>query len=71
VWVDNPIDAFRRSDQRLYLDWLAGRADGDGALDHASYVLVAPASPAGRRAARNARLARLGATDKAVLYRVR
>ena len=30
VWVDNPIDAFRRADQRLYLDWAAGRPSGAG-----------------------------------------
>ncbi len=30
VWVGNPIDAFRRADQRLYLDWAAGRPERGG-----------------------------------------
>ena len=32
VWVDNPVDAFRRSDQQLYVDWLAGKASGAPAV---------------------------------------
>jgi hypothetical protein len=71
VWVENPIDAFHRDDQRLYLDWLDGIAKGDAALERARYVLVTPDSPAGRRAARDARLTKVAATDRAVLYRVR
>jgi hypothetical protein len=42
VWVSNPIDAFRRADQQLFLDWLAGRATGASAIRHAGYVLVDP-----------------------------
>ncbi len=71
VWVGNPIDAFRRSDQRTYLDWVDGKPGGVSALDHARYVLVAPGSTAGRLAARDPRLAAVRATDSAVLYRVR
>jgi hypothetical protein len=41
VWMSNPIDAFSADDQRLYLDWLAGRPSGDRALRHAQVVLVA------------------------------
>jgi hypothetical protein len=40
VWMSNPIDAFSAHDQRLYLDWLAGRPSGDSALRHAQVVLV-------------------------------
>ena len=40
VWMSNPIDAFSAHDQRLYLDWLAGRPSGDAALRHAEVVLV-------------------------------
>jgi hypothetical protein len=40
VWMSNPIDAFSAHDQRLYLDWLAGRRSGDTALRHARVVLV-------------------------------
>jgi hypothetical protein len=71
VWVDNPIDAFRRSDQSLYLDWLAGRPSGDRAAGHADFVLVRPTSAAGRRAARDSRLTRVSRTADAVLYRVK
>jgi hypothetical protein len=71
VWVENPIDAFRRSDQSLYLDWLAGRPSGDKAAGHADFVLVRPTSAAGRRAARDSRLTRVSRTADAVLYRVK
>jgi hypothetical protein len=70
VWIENPIDAFRRHDQRLYLDWLAGRPAGDRAVDHARYVLVQPESRAGKRAAGDARLVSVRKTAHAVLYRV-
>jgi hypothetical protein len=40
VWMSNPLDAFRHRDQRLWLDWLAGRASGDHALANANVVLV-------------------------------
>ena len=71
VWVSNPIDAFRRRDQRLYLDWLSGKRDGASAVMHAAYVLVAVGSAPARIAARDAGLVRLAADRKAVLYRVR
>src|SRR5262249_15168550 len=35
VWIGNPIDAFSRGDQRVYVDWLQGKPAGDAALDHA------------------------------------
>jgi hypothetical protein len=40
VWISNPLDAFSHRDQRLYLDWLAGRPTGDAALRQARVVLV-------------------------------
>jgi hypothetical protein len=70
IWVDNPLDAFRKEDQQLYLDWLEGRSSGDAALAHASYVVVQPGSDAGKRAARNPRLARIASDRGAALYRV-
>jgi hypothetical protein len=70
VWVDNPVDAFRRADQQLYLDWLDGKPSGASAVGHAQVVLVRPTSKAGRRAARDARLTRIAADAHAVLYRV-
>jgi hypothetical protein len=66
VWMSNPIDAFSSHDQRVYLDWLAGRPSGDLALRHARVVLVMrggnPAkrlrhSSAFRQAARDAKAA--------------
>jgi hypothetical protein len=40
VWISNPLDAFNHHDQRLYLDWLAGRPRGDLALDKTRVVLA-------------------------------
>jgi hypothetical protein len=71
VWVADPIDAFRRRDQALYLDWLAGRASGRAAVTHARLVLVDPSSEAGEAAARDTRLVRIARDAHAVLYRVR
>lgn len=70
IWVGNPIDAFRKTDQRLYLDWTAGDESGRGAVDHARLVLVLPSSAAGKAAARDPRLERLASSRNAVLYRV-
>jgi hypothetical protein len=68
VWVDNPIDAFRRADQRLYLDWAAGRPSGEAAVSHAGLVLVTPGSKAAEVAASDPRLALVAADPSAVLY---
>jgi hypothetical protein len=38
--MSNPIDAFDHRDQRLYLDWLAGRPAGDAALERAGRVVI-------------------------------
>lgn len=40
IWVGNPLDAFRKADQRLYLYWLEGRAEGDAALTNAPRVVL-------------------------------
>jgi hypothetical protein len=69
VWMSNPIDAFSRDDQRLYLDWLDGRPNGDGALDHASrVVLVDSGSDAHERLARNPSFRPAARDEGAVLY---
>jgi hypothetical protein len=63
VWIANPVDAFSRADQRVWLAWLEGKPSGDVALAHAPrVVLVARASPAARRIAGNTRY-RLDAQD--------
>jgi hypothetical protein len=49
VWIANPIDAFSRRDQRLYLDWLQGRRSGDGLLQKGTAIVVSDGSPADRR----------------------
>jgi hypothetical protein len=71
VWVDNPIDAFRAADQKLYVDWFSGKARGEPAIERAALVLVRPGSDAGRLAAADRRLVPVLRTDRAVLYRVR
>ena len=40
VWMSNPLDAFSHRNQRLYLDWLAGRPTGDAALRYAGRVVI-------------------------------
>jgi hypothetical protein len=71
VWVADPIDAFRGSDQRLYLDWLEGRTAGAAAVARAGRVLVLRDTAAGRNAAADRRLVRIGSDRDAVLYRRR
>jgi hypothetical protein len=71
VWVSNPIDAFRRADQRTYLDWLEGRPGGDGAAAHAAFVLVDPRTAGGRLAAHDPRLRLVRSAPRAALYAVR
>jgi hypothetical protein len=69
AWITNPLDAFDHRDQRLYLDWLAGRPEGDTALRHADrVVLVLRDTPAAKRM-RKARAFRPAAHDaNAILY---
>jgi hypothetical protein len=48
VWLGNPIDAFSKHDQGVYLDWLDGTPAGKAALAEARVVIVDRASAAGR-----------------------
>jgi hypothetical protein len=41
IWVGNPIDAFTRSEQAAYLDWLAGAPSGREALVPGVRVVLA------------------------------
>jgi hypothetical protein len=69
VWMSNPLDAFSRSDQRLYLDWLAGQPTGDAALQRTpSVVFVQRHSDAARRLGQSRRLHRIASDANAVLY---
>jgi hypothetical protein len=71
VWMTNPIDAFRRPDQRLYVEWFSGKASGAAAVRKARLVLVRTGSDAGRRTSRDRRVVLLSEGDGAALYRVR
>ena len=69
VWVANPIDAFRTQDQKVYVEWLRGKAAGDAALAHAPRaVLVRLDGKADRRLRANRDFRRVGADVRAVLY---
>jgi multisubunit Na+/H+ antiporter MnhC subunit len=68
VWIANPLDAFDLREQRLYLDWTAGRPAGDALLARTRAVLVTRDTPAQRRLARNPGFRRLAGDDLAALY---
>ena len=69
VWVSNPIDAFRQSDQRVYVDWLRGLPSGDAALTHAPRaVLVRRGGKADRRLRGDAAFRRVASDTRSVLY---
>jgi hypothetical protein len=71
VWVANPIDAFSRADQRLWIAWLEGRPSGDAILAHVPRVaFVTPDGPAARRLARDPRF-RLDTKDASAAVYVR
>jgi len=69
VWIANPIDAFDRRDQRLYLDWLRGRPEGDRLLHRHEAVLVIVGSAAQKWLARLRAFREAGRDSAAVLYR--
>jgi hypothetical protein len=69
VWIANPLDAFARRDQRLYLDWLDARPTGDSLLEQAgSVVLVTRGSPPQRRLERDADFRRVARDSEAEVY---
>jgi hypothetical protein len=68
VWMSNPIDAFDHRDQRIYLDWLAGRPAGDAALRHARLVLVLRGSDAAKRLRDSNVYRPVAHDDKATLF---
>lgn len=68
VWIANPIDAFERGDQRLYLDWLRGRPAGDALLRRHGVVLVMVDSAAERRLETMHGFREAGRDAAAVLY---
>jgi hypothetical protein len=68
VWIANPIDAFPRRDQRLYLDWLRGRPRGDALLRRSRVVLVQVDSSSQRRLAHDGDVHEVARDAAAVLY---
>jgi hypothetical protein len=69
VWIANPLDAFSRRDQRLYLDWLDAHPAGDALLrGSAAVVLVSRGSPSQRRLAHDPAFRPVVSDEKAVLY---
>ena len=69
VWIANPIDAFARNDQRVYLSWLQGRGAGDTLLRRHDVVLVQVDSKAQQRLARDDAFREVGRDAVAVLYK--
>jgi hypothetical protein len=71
VWISNPVDAFSRTDQRLWIAWLEGRPEGDAILAHVPRVVfVSPDGPAARRLASDPRF-RLDTGDAGAAVYVR
>ena len=69
VWMSNPLDAFSDRNQRLYLDWLAGRPAGDAALRHAPrVVLVTTGGAAAKRLAHSRAFRATAGDERATLY---
>jgi hypothetical protein len=49
IWAGNPLDAFSRRDQGVYLDWIAGAARGRAALTPEIGVVLVPVGSAAQR----------------------
>jgi hypothetical protein len=69
IWIGNPLDAFVPHHQRLYLDWLRGRPDGDAILAApVRVVLVRRGSAPQRRLAAEPGFREVARDAHAVLY---
>ncbi len=68
ILIGNPLDAFRRADQRLYLAWTSGKPEGDVLLRRVRVVLVHARSKAARRVAEARRFHEVARDDNAILY---
>jgi hypothetical protein len=69
VWLSNPIDAFGRRDQSVYLDWLTGKPKGAAALTRPiGWVLVRRGSPADRLVRRTGSFKPFASDPETVLY---
>ena len=68
VWIANPLDAFSRRDQRLYLDWLDASPAGDALLRGATAVVVMRGSKPQQRLERDRSFRRAALDAKAAIY---
>jgi hypothetical protein len=68
VWIANPLDAFSRRDQRLYLDWLDASPAGDALLRSVTAVVVARGSKPQQRLDRDRSFQRAALDAKAAVY---
>jgi hypothetical protein len=68
ILIGNPLDAFPKREQRVYLDWLAGRPAGDAEASRVRAVVVTLGSAADRRLARRSDFRRVGRDGQAALY---
>ena len=59
IWVSNPIDAFDRTDQAAYLDFVSGASTGNSQalLNAAEVVVVRTGGPADGPVSKDARFA--------------
>jgi hypothetical protein len=68
VWISNPLDAFTPADQRLYLDWIAGRKSGDALPASFPVVLVTADTPPAERLAGQDGWRQAARDERAVLF---
>jgi hypothetical protein len=68
IALGNPLDAFGRRDQRLYLAWASGKEAGDPLLRRARVLLVRAGSGAARRAASSGRFRELERDGSVAVY---
>jgi hypothetical protein len=68
VWIANPLDAFSRRDQALYLDWLDASPAGDALLRGATAVVVTRGSKPQQRLERDHSFRRAALDAKAAIY---
>ena len=72
IWIGNPIEAFPRAHQRLYVDWLRGRRRGDAILRAPiRIVLVERGSKPQKRLAASSGFREVARDERAVLYAAR
>jgi hypothetical protein len=72
IWIGNPIEAFPRNHQRVYVEWLRGRRDGDAILrSPIRIVLVVRGSEPQKRLAGHSSFRELARDERAVLYAAR